>query len=92
MTLSHNETKEIIDNILETPAEQARRVLNITLKKRNRAEPEFYAGVIAHGPGMKYTSEQWFSFFKKVPIRIFLDEPKLMNKLSDNQRALLLQK
>lgn len=89
MTLTHNETKELMDLVLRTRAADARLELNIDLKKRKRTEPEFYAGVLEHGPGMEYSSEQWFDFLSKIPSKLFFDDSRLTNKLSESQRAKL---
>lgn len=89
MTLSCNETKRLIEIVLATPIQDARLGLNFALKDMNRTEPEFYAGVIEHGSGMSFTSEQWFDFFSKIPNRLFWRESKLMNRLSEVQRLRL---
>ena len=89
MTLSYNETNKLIDLILTETWENARIALNVMLKNMNRKEPEFCMGVIEHGRGMSYTSEQWADFLSKVPNILFRDEHWLMNKLSPVQRQQL---
>ena len=86
MTLSHDETKGLIELVLAADPERARDILNARLKIVGRGEPEFYAGIIEHGPTMKYTSDQWFDLLSRVPTRVLRDESKLMNKLSETQR------
>ena len=89
MTLSHDDTKKLIERVLDAFPKDSRMILHHALGEMNRTEPEFYGGVIEHGPGLAFTSDQWFDFFSKIPLRIFGDEPKLMNKLSENQRKQL---
>lgn len=86
MTLSHNETKHFIDLVLNFPKENARVRLYHELTKAQYSEPEFVAGVIEHGRGVSYTSDQWFDFLVKVPNFLFHYESWLMNKLSEKQR------
>ena len=86
MTLSYSDTKALMERVLAEKIEDARQVLFEALLNKGRTEPEFCAGVIKHGPGMKFTAEEWFDFFKKVPNMLFKDEPNLLNKLTENQR------
>ena len=86
MTLSHDETKKLLKLIMSAPANRARQILNYEPKQLKRGETEFYAGVIEHGSGMGFSSEQWFDFFSKIPNRLFRDEDRLMRKLSESQR------
>ncbi len=86
MTLSYNETKEFIDFVLVHPMVNIRKRLNTQLKRRRLKEQEFYAGVMEHGKGMPYTSDQWFDFHSKIPDKLLRDDPDLMNKLSPRQR------
>jgi hypothetical protein len=90
VTLSFDETKVLIDLILNTNHEIARQILHKELGAMDRKEPEFYDGVIQHGPFMNYSAEQWFDFHMKVPHWRLRDEPSLMNKLSPEQTGRLL--
>ncbi len=54
-----------------------------------RTAPEFYDGVILHGPDMTYTSDQWFDFHQKVPHWRLQREERLIGKLTPRQRELL---
>ncbi len=89
MTFSYDETKFVIDKVLDLPIESAEKGLKIVLEEFNRATPEFYEGVIKHGPKMPYTSDQWLDFLRKIPHWRLRDEKTLMDKLSPRQRSLL---
>lgn len=89
MPLSHNETKYFIDLVLNTNSNDVRVRLYEELSNNDHSMPEFYDGVIQHGPFMNYTSEQWFDFHLKVPHWRLRDESSLMNKLSPHMREQL---
>jgi hypothetical protein len=89
MTLSYDETKDLIDLVLNTTAAYARDRLHENLRVLNHNEPEFYTGIIEHGPGMKLTSEQWFDLLSKLPARTLRNVSTIMNKLSKAQREKL---
>ena len=89
MTLSYLDTKKLIQLVLERPTKTAWQALNRALKVMNSSEPEFYAGVIEHGMGLPFSSEQWFDFHSKIPDRLLRDHVELMNKLSPSQRKAL---
>lgn len=89
VTLSHDETKFLIDFVLETDKKKARGALHMVLIDMNRTEPEFYDGVLKHGPFMTYTAEQWFDFHSKISHWHLRDDPALMSKLSPAQQARL---
>lgn len=89
MTLSHNETQRLIDLVLGYPREVARAQLHLEIGKANLSEPEFCAGIMEHGKGMSYKSEQWADFLSKIPNLLFRDERWLINKLSEKQRQQL---
>ncbi len=89
MTLSFYETKWLIDLVLRTEAAAALIALREELRETKRKEPEFYDGVILHGPGMIYSSDQWLDFHIKVPHWRLRDEKALMDKLSPSQREML---
>lgn len=89
MALSHNETKQYIDLVLSSDKEDAQAQLYVDLSQRGYTLPEFYDGVIKHGPFMNYTADEWFDFHKKVPHWRLRDEPALMNKLSPQHLELL---
>ncbi len=86
MTLSFHETKVLIDLVLDSSPAQARALLHNHLKSMKHSEPEFCAGVIEHGPSMRYSANQWFDLLSKIPSRALRDEARLMNKLSEAQR------
>lgn len=86
MTLSYNETRRLIDLVLDASSLDARPRLHATLQQMNRAEPEFCMGVIEHGRSMSYTSAD---FLFKVPNILFEHESWLINKLSEKQRQQL---
>lgn len=86
MTLSYYETKRLIELALGFSKEVARTRLFQELTKIQHDETEFVAGVMAHGQGMQFTSDQWFDLLSKVPNILFLREHWLMNKLSEKQR------
>jgi hypothetical protein len=90
MALSHDETKQFIDFVLNTDRKNAQEKLYQELTKANYTLPQFYDGVIEHGPFMNYTAEQWFDFHSKVPHWRLREESALMNKLSPHLRELLL--
>ncbi len=89
MTLAYDETYLLIQLVLSTDETTARKKLNSTLAEVEKREPEFYMGVLEHGPSMNFTSEEWSDFFSKIPERLFRAEPALMNKLSPRQRETL---
>ncbi len=89
MTLSYHETEVLIDLVLRFKKEEARKALHFQLDLMSYQEPEFYEGVIKHGPFMKYSSEQWFDFHFKVPHWRLREEKALMDKLSESQREQL---
>ena len=89
MTLNYKETKMIIDDVLKTDSEGVSSLLKSSLEDAGRTFPEFYDGVILHGPDMNYTSDQWFDFHQKIPHWRLQAEESLMRKLSPRQRELL---
>lgn len=89
MTLSQAETVRLFNLVLELAGQEAREALFLELKSMLRTEPEFYMGIIEHIPYLDYSSDQWFDFLSKIPNRIFRDEIRIMNKLSENQRKKL---
>ncbi len=89
MTLSYAETEVLIDLVLRSKMEDLSKLFHAELRNMGRREPEFYDGVILHGPFMKYSSEQWFDFHFKVPHWRLRDEKALMDKLSESQRQRL---
>ena len=86
MTLSHNETTLLIELVLNSSRDNSRSKLHKELQRLGRSEPEFCAGVIEHGRGKNFTSDQWADFLSKVPNLLFREEYWLMNKLSERQR------
>jgi hypothetical protein len=84
--MSYNDTLFLINFVLVAENDSAREVLHSRLVQMKKAEAEFCAGVMKHGPSLSLSSNQWFDFFKKIPNPLFRDEPYLMNKLSENQR------
>lgn len=89
MTMSYNETKHLIDLVLNESIQDARLALNLSLKEFGRTEPEFCMGVVEHGEHLPYSSEQWVEFLVRVPNRLFEHEHWLLNKLTFNQRQKL---
>jgi hypothetical protein len=89
MALSHIETKQYIAPVLNTDIEKVRAHLYVDLSLKGHTLPQFYDGVIRHGPFMDYTADQWFDFHSKVPHWRLREEPSLMNKLSPRQRERL---
>lgn len=89
MTLNYEETKVLIDRVLEARKENVSQVLDDGLGQLSRSMPEFYDGIIKHGPGMTYTSDQWLDFHLKVPHWRLRDDRTLMDKLSPKQRERL---
>lgn len=89
MTFSLSETKAFFELVLSQSPEDARGALNFELAIIERSEPEFYQGVIEHQRYLPYSSHQWFDFLSKLPLRIFRDEVRIMNRLSPNQREAL---
>lgn len=89
MTLSQSETEFLFNLVLSLPPNEVRDALFLELKYLQRQEPEFYMGVIEHHVHLQYTSEEWFDFLSKIPNRIFRDEIRIMNKLSEAQREKL---
>lgn len=90
MALSYADTKKLIDLILDRPKQIARKDLNTTLQDKGWSEPQFYNGVLKHGPGMPYTAEQWFDFYSKIPTHTLRDTrnpgaDELLKKLSPEQ-------
>ena len=86
MTLSYNDTLNLIKFVLICTKKTARKDLNMKLKQKTWTEPEFYAGVREHGLRMPFTADQWFDFHSKIPDRLLRDHAGLMSKLSPQQR------
>lgn len=91
MTLEFDLTKVLIDQILKSARDKAYSILLFELEQINRTVPEFYEGVIKHGPTMPYTSDEWLDFHLKVPHWRLLDDKGLMDKLSEKQLEILAQ-
>lgn len=89
MILSYDETKRLIDLVLSHDKDEARVRLYHELIQIHYSEPEFIAGVLKHGRGLSYTSDQWFDFLSKIPNILFQGEHWLRNKLSERQRQYL---
>jgi hypothetical protein len=89
MTIPYEQTKVLIELILNVQRQDARDVLRYNLQRMKYQEPKFYASVIEHGPGMAFTSEQWFDFLSKIPTQAFRAERQLMDKLSESQQERL---
>lgn len=90
MTLSLNETRSLIEEVLASSPERARFNLHDALRRLGRTEPEFCAGVIEHHAAVRLSSNQWFDLFVKIPNQMLLRETKLIGKLSASQRVKLL--
>lgn len=89
MGLDYAETKRLIDRVLDYETSESEQDLNEDLRSMGRTRQEFYDGIIKHGRGMDYTSDQWFDFHKKVPHWRLRRERALMDKLSPRQREIL---
>lgn len=89
MTLSHDETRNLIELVLEDPRDQARSRLNDVLKLSKRSEGEFYAGIIEHGSSMKLTTDQWFELLSRLPNRMLRSQLDLQCILSEEHRKRL---
>lgn len=85
MTLSYNETIELIDVILKSSRENARTILFEILNSRGRKETEFYAGIIEHKKGLNLTTDQWFELLCLFPKRLLYLELEIENLLSQEQ-------
>jgi hypothetical protein len=77
MTMSQNETRGLIEQVLAVSSENARLALHNVLRSMGRTEPEFCAGVIEHQAGIELNSDQWLDLFIKIPNPMFLRESKL---------------
>ena len=86
MTLSYDETKGLIKQVLVTDISEARDTLNAALKAMGCLEPEFYEGIKTHGLGIELTTVEWFDLLTKIPSRSLRDERKIMSKNSESQR------
>ncbi len=89
MATDYTETEEIINLILGVKSQDPTKVLHLLLKARGKTAPEFYDGVIKHGVKMKFNSDQWFEFHRKIMHWRLLNEKALMSKLSEKQREQL---
>lgn len=89
MTLTYSETKDLIELVLATKLSEVRQLVHSRLIVMNRSEPEFYAGIIEHGPGMNLRSDQWFDLLSKLPARMLRDAATLMDRLSRAEKAKL---
>ncbi len=85
MTLSYNDTKLLIEIVLQDPKEDARTRLNFALKGLGQKEGEFYSGIVEHGPGMRLTTDQWFELLSRLPIRVLRSQLDLKKYLSQEQ-------
>lgn len=85
MTLSYDETKKLIEAVLTWDHRRARYILHQFLILEKRTEPEFYAGIIEHGPAMRLTSEQWFEILSRLPNRMLRSQLRLEAILSEEQ-------
>ena len=89
MTLSYSETKLLIEIVLQSERIEVRTKLHHILIKMGRSEPEFYTGIIAHGPGMHLSSDQWFELLSRLPTRMLRAELKVDHFLSEEQQRKL---
>jgi hypothetical protein len=89
MAFSFEQTKILINAVLSAIPSEARKILRTELGGMKSQEPEFYASIIKHGPGMQLTPEEWFDLLSKIPTQLLRDERQLMNKLSESQREKL---
>ena len=83
MTLSHEQTKDLIEQFLKWDRNIAREQLHFTLIGMGSDEPEFYAGIITHGPGMRLPSDQWFELLSRLPNRLLRSQLRLDKILSE---------
>lgn len=82
MTLDFPETRRLIIIVLKADKETVTSRLKSSLDALQNSFPEFYEGVITHGPFMDFTSDEWFDFHKKVPHWGLRAEDSLMKKLT----------
>lgn len=88
--MNYQETEELIEFVLTAKRQTVWERLNDRIVQSERSIPEFYEGVLKHGPKMSYTNDQWFDFLRKIPLWRLLEDKGLMDKLSPNQREQLL--
>lgn len=89
MALSYEQTKVLMERILNAELSEARSILRNRLSILEKREPEFYTSVIQHCPSMNFSPEEWFDFLSKIPTRVLRAERQIMNKLSESQREKL---
>lgn len=89
MTLSFEQTKDLIQRVLSDDPNTARDRLHFVLAGIGGSVPEFYGGIVKHGPDMGLTSEQWFELLSRLPNRLLRSQLPLDRILSENQRLKL---
>ena len=85
MTLSYAKTKELIERVLIWDLRDVRLRLHDALIAIDSNEAEFYAGIVAHGPGMHLSSQQWFELLSRLPTRILRSQLQIKKILSEDQ-------
>lgn len=90
MALNFEETKFVIDRVLEFSRADINEELKVVLTRMKQTMPAVYEGVLEHGPYMNfYTSAQWLDFHLKVPHWRLRRDKDLMAMLSPRHREML---
>lgn len=85
MKLSYNETKELIEIVLNSPRETAREHLHHSLERKKQQTGAFYDAIAEHAPGMRLTSEQWFELLSRLPNRLLHSQLPINKILSEGK-------
>lgn len=83
--LSYNDTKLLIEAVLNESMANARTVVHKDLQEMTSNEGEFYESIAEHAPSMKLTSDQWFNLLSKLPNQVFWLQISINKILSEEQ-------
>jgi hypothetical protein len=89
MDLTFEQTKVLIEAVLNAETMLARKVLRDQLEDLGCKEPSFYISVLKHSQGISLAEDQWFDFLSKITTHVLRDDRQIMNKLSTSRQVRL---
>ncbi len=81
--MTFENTKNLVDLVLNHSIETARDVLHQTLVEIDSNEGQFYEGIVKHKQGLKLSTDQWFDLLSRLPVRILRSQLNLNGLLSE---------